>query len=109
MVALYHVVYAHEGFTEAANALFELVKRAQEQWPGKRRRLYLDIEGHRNSDGGFDADMLELQSEFLVGHRWWSLPEIEGSDAIFVPRRLAHFLPPILAGHVPDEPVEVGV
>jgi len=29
-------------------------------------RLFLDIEGHRTSDGNFDADMLELQNSFLV-------------------------------------------
>ena len=65
--ALYHVVYAHEGFEESARALFTLVRRAQAVKPGKRRRLFLDIEGHRNSNGGFDADMLELQKDFLVG------------------------------------------
>jgi hypothetical protein len=29
--------------------------------------LYLDIEGHQVKEGGFDADMLELQKEFLLG------------------------------------------
>jgi len=66
-VALYHVVYAHEGFEESARALFTLVRRAQAVKPGKRRRLFLDIDGHRNSNGGFDADMIELQKDFLVG------------------------------------------
>ena len=66
-VALYHVVYAHEGFEESAHALFALVRRAQAVRPGKRRRLFLDIEGHRTPSGGFDADMVELQREFLVG------------------------------------------
>jgi len=65
-VALYHVVYAHEGFEESAQALFALVRRAQTVRPGKRRRLFLDIEGHRTSDGNFDADMLELQNTFLA-------------------------------------------
>ena len=65
-VVLYHVVYAHEGFEESAQALFALVRRAQAVGPGKRRRLFLDIEGHRTSDGNFDADMLELQNNFLV-------------------------------------------
>ena len=65
-VVLYHVVHAHEGFEESAQALFALVRRAQAVRPGKRRRLFVDIEGHQTSDGNFNADMLELQNTFLV-------------------------------------------
>ncbi len=64
---IYHVVYPYEGFAESARTLFRLVRRAQAVKPGKNRKLFLDIEGHRNSDGGFDADMLELQNAFLLG------------------------------------------
>ena len=64
-VAIYHVVYSHEGFEESAQILFKLVQRAQRVKPGKPRMLFLDIEGHRNSEGGFDADMFELQTVFL--------------------------------------------
>jgi hypothetical protein len=64
-VAIYHVVYSHEGFEESAQLLFKLVQRAQRVMPGKPRMLVLDIEGHRNSDGGFDADMFELLTVFL--------------------------------------------
>ena len=66
-VALYHVVYRHEGFEEAAQTLFTLVKDAQARFPDRRRMLFVDIEGHRNEQGGFDADMIELQTDFLVG------------------------------------------
>ena len=65
--AIYHLVLPHEGFEESAQTLWRLVRRAQEARPGKMRKLFLDIEGHRNSDGGFDADMLELQSGFITG------------------------------------------
>ncbi|MFC1761154.1 hypothetical protein ACFL6U_03640 [Planctomycetota bacterium] len=66
-VAIYHVIYENEGFEESAQNLFKLVQQAQSQSPGKKRNLFLDIEGHRNKQGGFDADMLELQKEFLLG------------------------------------------
>jgi hypothetical protein len=46
--------------------LFKLVQDAQQRFPGMRRKLFLDIEGHRNSNGGFDADMVELQERFLL-------------------------------------------
>ena len=64
-VALYHYVYSHENFEETAQMLFKMVKNARDQFPGKPRYLYLDIEGHRNQAGGFDRDMFELQSHFL--------------------------------------------
>ncbi len=66
-VALYHIIYQQEGFEESAQTLFKLIQRAQRLNPGKKRILYLDIEGHRNSDGSFDNDMFELQDEFLLG------------------------------------------
>ena len=66
-VALYHLVCADEGFEESAQALFRLVQRAQRVRPGKERKLFLDIEGHRDNEGTFDSDMLELQEHFLLG------------------------------------------
>jgi hypothetical protein len=75
-VAIYHVVYAHEGFEESAHSLFKLVQNAQRKAPGKKRMLFLDIEGHRNDEGGFDADMIELQELFLMGFLSLSLSEI---------------------------------
>jgi hypothetical protein len=75
-VAIYHVVYAHEGFEESAQALFRLVQNAQRQQPGKKRNLFLDIDGHRNNEGGFDSDMHELQNEFVLGFLSQFLSEI---------------------------------
>jgi hypothetical protein len=65
-IGLYHVVYANEGFDEAAKALVELVRGAEQRSPGQHRILYLDIDGHRNDNGGYDLDMYELQSHFIV-------------------------------------------
>ena len=45
--------------------MFKLVQRAQQTMPGKPRKLFLNIEGHRNSDGSFDVDMFELLTVFL--------------------------------------------
>ena len=76
-VAIYHLVYAHEGFEESAQILFKLVQKAQRMKPGRKRKLFLDIEGHRNSEGSFDADMSELQTEFLMGFLSRFLLEIQ--------------------------------
>ena len=85
-VALYYCVKAKEGFTSAAQYLFNLVNQAQRLHPDRKRVLYLDIDGHRNSQGGFDSDMLEVQKEFLLGFLMEFLTEVKmpliGSGAI---------------------------
>ena len=66
MIGIYHVVYEEEGFEQSAQTLFRLVKDAAKRFPGQQRALFLDVEGHRNEKGGFDADMYELQTHFLM-------------------------------------------
>jgi hypothetical protein len=75
-VAIYHRVYAEEGFDTAAQMLFDLDRRAQTHSPGAERALYLDIDGHRNQAGGFDTDMLELQQHFVLGFLMQFLTEV---------------------------------
>ncbi|MDR0591346.1 MAG: HNH endonuclease [Candidatus Nomurabacteria bacterium] len=66
-IAIYHYVFEDEDFETSAQILFKLVQAAQKQQPGANRVLYLDIEGHRNKQGGYDHDMYELQTEFMLG------------------------------------------
>ena len=66
-VVIYDVVYEDEGFAESAQNLFRLLQNAQRLSPGKKRKLYLDIEGHRAKEGGYDNDVLELQRRVLLG------------------------------------------
>jgi 8-oxo-dGTP pyrophosphatase MutT (NUDIX family) len=48
--------------------------------------------------------------EIVIGHRWWSLAEIENADGTaFAPRRLAELLRPLIDGVVPSEPVDAGI
>lgn len=39
---------------------------AEQRSSGQRRILYLDIDGHRNDKGGYDPDMHELQTHFIL-------------------------------------------
>ena len=50
--------------------------------------------------GWTDLELLELAE-----CRWWNLDEIAASEDIFVPRRLAALLPPILRGEYPGAPI----
>ena len=46
---------------------------------------------------------------YVIGHRWWTLEEIEQSSEDFAPRRLAELLPPVLRGEYPDPVIDCGV
>ena len=62
-VALYHRVMRRENFEKAARILCPWYTPRKRREPGKPRTLCLDIDGHRNAQGRFDADMLELQRD----------------------------------------------
>ena len=64
-IAIAHRVLAHEDFDQTAQILLQLLTKAQREFPGAKRSLVLEIDGHRNSNGGFDDDMLELLSNFM--------------------------------------------
>jgi hypothetical protein len=65
-IAIYHRVFPHENFEDTARVLLQLLNKAQSDFPDAPRHLYLEIDGHRNSKGEFDDDMLELQTKFTV-------------------------------------------
>ena len=58
-----------------------------------------DLGDHINPD---DAERAEI-----LGHRWWTLPEIQASSDLFAPRRLGELLAPILKGVFPVTPVRL--
>ena len=66
-IALYHRVMRRENFEKAAKDLFDLLRSAQANYPNTDRILYVDIDGHKNSAGGYDNDMYELQKDFGLG------------------------------------------
>jgi 8-oxo-dGTP pyrophosphatase MutT (NUDIX family) len=56
------------------------------------------------------AALERWEVDFVRDHYWWRLDEIEAArDQVFVPRALALYLVPLLAGSVPDSPIDVGV
>src|SRR5436309_1176620 len=64
-IAIAHRVLAHENFDRTAHILLKLLNNAQRKFPAAKRSLFLEIDGHRNSNGGFDEEILELQSKFM--------------------------------------------
>ncbi|MFH8375803.1 hypothetical protein ACH4A7_20015 [Streptomyces cyaneofuscatus] len=66
-IALYHDMRVEEDFAKCATRIFSILKKAAATSPGAPRYLYLDIQGHRNAAGGYDADAFEIIQEFLMG------------------------------------------
>ena len=54
-------------------------------------------------------DPAALDAEGVEEVRWWALDELEASDAMFSPRRLAALLRELLEDGAPPEPHDVGV
>ena len=63
-VSVYQKVGATDTFDEAATEAFRLIREAQRQYPDWPRVYYLDIEGHKGEQKGFDPDFFEFQQEF---------------------------------------------
>lgn len=77
------------------------------EWYGERHDQYERFFVVRDVPTGHP--ILESGDGYVVGFRWWSLREINGSTDQFSPRRLGKFLKPILDGDYPPEAVDVGV
>ena len=50
-----------------------------------------------------------MRAEQVHEMRWWSIAEIETSDALFAPRMLHRLLVALLADGVPTRPVDTGI
>lgn len=80
--------------------------RSQNVWYASAERYYL-VEVERPEISVDRWTEIEIQE--ISRYHWWSLEELLSSDDLFVPRRLAELLPPILRGEIPREPLAVGV
>ena len=52
-----------------------------------------------------------IEREVIVEYRWWNVDEIVAATGIqvFLPRNLGHLLAPLVAGDIPDSPIDIGV
>jgi len=60
-------------------------------------------------DGGtWQPKHLEaLEAAAFSGADWWSLDDLLASDKPVLPERLREFLPDLVAGTIPDEPIDI--
>ena len=63
--AVYYLVKDKETFEHAAQTIYGLTATAQRKQPNKERILVVEVEGNKNSAGGFNKDIHELLMHFL--------------------------------------------
>ncbi|WP_417430400.1 hypothetical protein [Kiloniella sp.] len=51
----------------------------------------------------------ENENQHFHGYRWWSIADINASDETLVPLELGKYLPALIEGLVPADPINVGV
>lgn len=76
-------------------------------WDGQVERYYLV------RTPAFDPSpkltWAQLNAEFVTAIRWWSIEELDRSEELFAPRRLAELLRILLRDGAPTDPIDVGV
>lgn len=48
-----------------------------------------------------------LEAAAFRGHRWWGLDDLVTSDVKVLPHRLREFLPDLVAGTLPNDPIDI--
>jgi ADP-ribose pyrophosphatase YjhB (NUDIX family) len=77
-------------------------------WKGERVRFYARFYLARAR--GADVELGGMSDEERAvyrAHRWWAAEEIRSSDEVFFPTGLGDLLAPILAGEIPDSPLDI--
>lgn len=64
-VSVYQVIAPEATFEEAAVEAVDLLREAEQRFPGWPRTYYLDIQGHADAQGQLEEDFVEFQQEFL--------------------------------------------
>jgi 8-oxo-dGTP pyrophosphatase MutT (NUDIX family) len=85
----------HHDFTWNGDAI------SQDEW-----FFLLRLEGSLDATAIYPAGG---EAVFFEGAAWARLAELADWGDIMAPRRLAELLPPLLAGDIPEEPIETGV
>ena len=70
----------------------------------QHERIYV---AHSDGDTSGATHLEAFEALAFQGHRWWEVDELMANDEPTVPPRLREFLPPIIAGDLPDPPVDI--
>ena len=65
-IALYHVIRKSESLSSGSTHILGLIQKAQRDYPGRRRDLFLDIEGHCARDGDFSPETKAFIADIVM-------------------------------------------
>lgn len=65
-IVLFHPIKADEDISDAVDGIWNLLQEAHNEFPGRELSLIIDIEGHRNENGGFTDGMYFLQETLCI-------------------------------------------
>ena len=78
-------------------------RRHRGGWIDSQSRFYLVKAPHFVVDSS-----LRQPGEDIQASRWWSVAEMESEPpSLFIPRRMAKLVRPLLAGEIPSTPIDV--
>jgi 8-oxo-dGTP pyrophosphatase MutT (NUDIX family) len=85
-------------------------RRHPHVWAGRRIDLHESYFVSRVSATQVrDVRETEGGAAYFQGWRWWTLEELSSFDGLVAPRRIAELLRPIVAGDLPEAPIDAGV
>jgi 8-oxo-dGTP pyrophosphatase MutT (NUDIX family) len=87
------------------------VYQFQGRWFDQYERYFVARSFERRDDPSHGDAVLNATKadHYVIGARWWSLPELERTDEEFAPRRLVALVREIIAGRYPAQPIDCGV
>lgn len=77
------------------------------EYDGQTESIFLIRTSHFAPKPEFSPE--ELEAEYVVGIRWWTVDDLVRSKELFSPRRLPSLLPDLVENGPPSAPVDVGV
>ena len=82
--------------------------RLSEHYDGQAETIYLvRVDGPPQSRSLLtDA---ELRSEYVFGHAWWTISELQSATVTFAPSRLPALVTDLVTSGPPDNPIDAGV
>lgn len=79
-----------------------------EHYDGQTETIFLvRVDGPPQRDPLLSAE--ELRNEYVVGHAWWTIPELHRNTVAFAPARLPALVADLVTSGPPAVPIDVGV
>ena len=101
-------LHEETGYRVSPERLGAVVATSEGHWRHADGRLFYSFDSFFFLRAGrLEIDtsgMEELERSLIESHRWWTLPELRGTDEWVIPLGLAEVLERLITGDLPGEP-----